>query len=256
MEKDFYLQYASVEDKHWWFIARRQILQQVIRKLNLPKNAQILEAGCGTGGNLQMLSRYGEVSAMELDEIACQLANQRQVTHVKRGSLPDNIPFASDYDLVLILDVIEHLDNDLSALEALYYKLKPGGYLLVTVPAYMFLWSEHDEINHHKRRYQLKALKQVVKKAGYEISYGSYFNTFLFPLVATVRFLTKLLPKQEKKNQNQISSDLVVPSRLVNQILKFIFASERYFISKFPFPFGVSVLLLARKPVNTVNSEQ
>ncbi len=254
MEKDFYLQYASVEDKHWWFVARRKILQQVICRLSLPKNAQILEAGCGTGGNLQMLSRYGEISAMELDETACQLANQRQITQVKRGSLPDNIPFASDYDLILILDVIEHLDDDLSALKALYYKLKPGGYLLVTVPAYMFLWSEHDEINHHKRRYRLKTLKQVVKKAGYEISYGSYFNTFLFPVVAIVRSLAKLLPKQ---NNNQISSDLVVPSKPVNQILKSLFANERYLINKFPLPFGVSVLLLARKPKKgTGNSEQ
>lgn len=245
MEKDFYLQYASVEDKHWWFVARRQIIQQVIRRLYLPKNAQILEAGCGTGGNLQMLSRHGQVSAMELEEIACQLANQRQVTQVKRGSLPDNIPFDLQYDLILILDVIEHLDNDLSALKALYYKLKPGGYLLVTVPAYKFLWSEHDEINHHKRRYRLKDLKQIVRKAGYGISYGSYFNTFLFPVIAIVRSLAKLLPKQ---NKNQPSSDLVLPSKPVNQILKWLFASERYFINRFPLPFGVSVLLLARKP--------
>ena len=244
MEKDFYLQYASVEDKHWWFVARRRILQQVIRKLNLPTNAQILEAGCGTGGNLKMLSRYGQVSAMELDEIACQLANQRQVTQVKRGSLPLNIPFNSeDYDLIVILDVIEHLDDDLSALEALYYKLKPGGYLLVTVPAYMFLWSEHDEINHHKRRYRLKELKQVVRKAGYQVNYGSYFNTILFPLIAIARGLSKLLPKQ-----NQNSNDLKLPSKLVNKILQRIFASERYLINRFILPFGVSVLLLARKP--------
>ncbi len=248
MEKDFYLQYASVEDKHWWFVARRRILQQVIRKLNLPTNAQILEAGCGTGGNLKILSRYGQVSAMELDEIACQLANQRQVTQVKQGSLPDNIPFKSDYDLIVILDVIEHLDNDLSALEALYYKLKPGGYLLVTVPAYMFLWSEHDEINHHKRRYRLKGLKQVVKKAGYEVNYGSYFNTLLFPLIATARSLAKLLPKQnQNKYENQNSSDLRMPSKSVNKILQWLFASESYFINRFTLPFGVSVLLLARK---------
>ncbi|MGB3655481.1 MAG: class I SAM-dependent methyltransferase [Rivularia sp. (in: cyanobacteria)] len=245
MEKDFYLQYASVEDKHWWFVARRQIIEKVIQRLNLPQNAQILEAGCGTGGNLQMLSRHGQVSAMELEEVACQLANQRQVTQVKRGSLPDNIPFSLQYDLILILDVIEHLDDDLSALKALYYKLKPGGYLLITVPAYRFLWSEHDDINHHKRRYRLKGLKQVVKKAGYELNYSSYFNTFLFPVVAIVRVLAKLLPKQ---NNNQISSDLVVPSKPVNHILKLLFASERYLIDKFTLPFGVSVLLLARKP--------
>lgn len=245
MEKDFYLQYASVEDKHWWFVARRQIIEQVIANLNLPKNSLILEAGCGTGGNLQMLSRHGRVSAMELDEIACQLANQRQVTPVKPGSLPDNIPFALQYDLILILDVIEHLDDDFSALKALYYKLKPGGYLLITVPAYQFLWSEHDEINHHKRRYRLKGLKEVVKKAGYQIHYESYFNTFLFPLVAIVRTLGKLLPKQ---NNNQLSSDLVLPSKPVNQFFKWLFASERYFIDRFSLPFGVSILLLARKP--------
>jgi len=245
MEKDFYLQYASVEDKHWWFVARRQIIAQVILRLNLPKNAQILEAGCGTGGNLQMLSRHGQVAAMELDEIACQLANQRRVTHVKRGSLPDDIPFTSQYDLILILDVIEHLDDDLSALKALYHKLKPGGYLLVTVPAYQFLWSEHDEINHHKRRYQFKHLKQVVKTAGYQVVYGSYFNTFLFPLVIIIRFVGRLLPKQ---NKNQLSSDLVLPSKPVNQFFKWLFASERHLINRLYLPFGVSVLLLARKP--------
>ena len=245
MEKDFYLQYASVEDKHWWFVARRQIIEQVIRKLSLPKNAQILEAGCGTGGNLQMLSRHGQVSAMELDEIACQLANQRQVTTVKRGTLPDNIPFALHYDLILILDVIEHLDDDLSALKALYYKLKPGGYLLVTVPAYQFLWSEHDEINHHKRRYRLQGLKEMVRKAGYEVIYGSYFNTFLFPIVVIVRGLGKLLQKQ---NNNQFSSDLVLPSKPVNQLLTWLFANERYLINRFTLPFGLSILFLARKP--------
>ncbi len=245
MEKDFYLQYASVEDKHWWFVARRQIIEQVIRKLSLPKNAQILEAGCGTGGNLQMLSRHGQVSAMELDEIACQFANQRQVTTVKRGTLPDNIPFALHYDLILILDVIEHLDDDLSALKALYYKLKPGGYLLVTVPAYQFLWSEHDEINHHKRRYRLQGLKQMVRKAGYEVIYGSYFNTFLFPIVVIVRGLGKLLQKQ---NNNQFSSDLVLPSKPVNQLLTWLFANERYLINRFTLPFGLSILFLARKP--------
>ena len=107
----------------------------------------------------------------------------------------------------------------------------------------MFLWSEHDEINHHKRRYRLKGLKQVVRKAGYQINYGSYFNTILYPLIAIARGLSKLLPKQ-----NQNSNDLKLPSKLVNKILQRIFASERYLINRFILPFGVSVLLLARKP--------
>ena len=244
MDKEFYLQYAAVEDRHWWFVGRRQIVEQVIRQLNLPKNAQILEAGCGTGGNLTMLARYGQISAMELDETACQLANERRVTTVKLGSLPDEIPFTSQYDLIVILDVLEHLDDDLAALQALSNRLNPKGWLLITVPAYQFLWSYHDEVNHHKRRYTLKNLKRVVRQAGYTIRYGSYFNTWLFPLVAGVRLLKNLL---KMDHHTAGSSDLVLPGKITNKFLTFLFASERYLINRVSLPFGVSVVLLAQK---------
>ena len=243
MDKDFYLQYASVEDKHWWFVGRRQIIDSFIHQLNLPKNAEILEAGCATGGNLMMLSAHGRVDAMEIDEIACELANQRQVTKVKNGSLPNNIPFKGKYDLIVILDVLEHLDNDLAALQTLYAKLKPGGWLLVTVPAYQFLWSQHDEINHHKRRYILSNLQQVVRKADYDLYYNSYFNTLLFPLIVFLRFWSKLF----KNSDSQAQGDLVMPSKFVNRFLTLLFASERYFLHRIRLPFGVSILLLARK---------
>ncbi len=245
MEKDFYLQYAAVEDQHWWFVGRRMIVEQIISNLNLPHNCKILEAGCATGGNLKMLARHGEIVAMELDEIACQLANKRQITQVKLGSLPNNIPFKDEYDLIVILDVIEHIDDDLAALKSLYSRLKPGGWLLVTVPAYQFLWSHHDEINHHKRRYVLRGLKQVVKLAGYTVRDSSYFNTFLFPIVATVRILRNLL---RIKDNSSDSSDLVLPAKPINKFLTFLFASERHLVNRFSLPFGVSVLLLAQKP--------
>ncbi|MBR8838903.1 MAG: class I SAM-dependent methyltransferase [Stigonema ocellatum SAG 48.90 = DSM 106950] len=244
MEKDFYLQYSAVEDKHWWFVGRRQILDQVIRKLRLPTDSKILEAGCGTGGNLRMLAHHGNLSAMELDETACQLANERQVIQVQLGSLPDNIPFTDEYDLIVMLDILEHIDDDLAALVALHSRLKPGGWLLITVPAYQFLWSRHDDINHHKRRYVLKGLKQVVSKAGYAVRYGGYFNSFLFPMVAGVRYLQKLLQIDSSSGS---SDDLALPSKPVNQFLSFLFASERHLIDRFSLPFGVSVLLLAQK---------
>jgi SAM-dependent methyltransferase len=244
MDKEFYLQYAAVEARHWWFVGRRRIVEQVIRQLNLPKNAKILEAGCGTGGNLTMLARYGQISAMELDETACQLANERQVTTVKRGSLPDEIPFTTQYDLIVILDVLEHLDDDLAALQALYRKLNSHSWLLITVPAYQFLWSYHDEINHHKRRYTLKNLKRVVKQAGYTVCYASYFNTWLFPLVAGVRLLKKIF---KMDHPSVDSSDLILPGKIVNKFLTFLFASERYFMNRISLPFGVSVVLLAQK---------
>ncbi|MBD2497025.1 bifunctional 2-polyprenyl-6-hydroxyphenol methylase/3-demethylubiquinol 3-O-methyltransferase UbiG [Nostoc sp. FACHB-280] len=244
MDKNFYLKYAAVEDQHWWFVGRRQIVEKLIRQLKLPNNAKILEAGCGTGGNLRMLARYGEVAAMEFDETACQLANERQVTTVQQGSLPDQIPFNDQYDLVVILDVLEHIDDDLAALEALSSRLKPNSWLLITVPAYQFLWSYHDEINYHKRRYTLNRLKRVVKLAGYNIRYGSYFNTWLFPLVAGVRLLKNLL-KLDKKSD--ASGDLNLPAQPINQFLTFLFASERYLINRFSLPFGVSVVLMAQK---------
>jgi SAM-dependent methyltransferase len=245
MDKDFYFQYAAVEDKHWWFVGRREILNRVIRQLRLPDNAKILEAGCGTGGNLRMLSRHGQVAAMELDEIACQFANQRQVTAVRLGSLPDQIPFADEYDLIVAFDVIEHLDDDLGALLALRSHLKAGGYLVITVPAYKFLWSHHDDINHHKRRYRLQGLVSVVRQANFTLRYGSYFNTLLFPLVAGVRLLQKLL-RLENKSQGS-SSDLALPPPPVNQFLSFLFASERHFMGKIRLPFGVSALIVAQK---------
>lgn len=246
MEKDFYLQYAAVEDQHWWFVGRRLIVDQVIRQLTLPKNAQILEVGCGTGGNLSMLARHGQVSAMELDETACLIANQRQVTKVYLGSLPERIPFTTEYDLIVILDVLEHLDDDLAALRKLHSQLKPGGWLLITVPAYQFLWSHHDEINHHKRRYVLRDLKRVVYKAGLAVRHGSYFNSFLFPIVAGVRIFRKLF---QMESNSALSSDLKKPPLPVNQLLTILFATERHLIGRFSLPFGVSILLLAQKKV-------
>lgn len=244
MEKYLYLKHAELEDKHWWFVGRRMIVEKIIRQLKLEKHSQIFEAGCGTGGNLNMLARYGEVSAMELDEMACQLANERKVTTVKSGSLPDKIPFSDEYDLIVLLDVLEHIDNDLEAAIALNSRLKPGGYLLVTVPAYQFLWSKHDEMNHHKRRYTLKQLKKVIKNSGYTVRYSSYFNSFLFPIVAGVRLLRNLV---KLETDNVDSSDLNLPAKPVNKLLTFLFGSERYLIGNVSIPFGVSVLLLAQK---------
>ncbi len=245
MEKEFYLQYAAVENKHWWFMGRRKIVEKVIQQLKLPVNTEILEAGCGTGGNLAMLSRYGNISAMEIEEIACQIANERKITTVKKGSLPDNIPLKGEYGLIVMLDVLEHIDDDIAALEALHSLLKPDGYLLITVPAFPFLWSRHDEINHHYRRYIKSTLQRVAIQGGYKLNYTTYFNFFLFPIVAIIRSLKKLL-KIDEKNLN-ISSDLNIPRKPINKFLSYLFASERYFMKWFSMPFGVSLLLVAQK---------
>jgi SAM-dependent methyltransferase len=250
METAFYQQYATVEDTHWWFVGRRRIVRSVIASLKLPATADILEVGCGTGGNLRMLSHFGQLNAMELNGDARALANTRDVVAVEEGRLPDRIPFATQYDLIVALDVIEHVADDRAAVAALCEYLKPGGYLLITVPAFPFLWSLHDEINHHFRRYRLGGLKTLIQQAGLQLQVSSYFNTWLFPAVALIRVVRRAL-KLEDKNKGQSdenhSDDLKVPMPLINHALIQLFGSERFLVQKPGLPFGVSAIVLARK---------
>lgn len=242
MEPNVYSLMDALEANHWWFAARRVIAEKIIKRLDLPLDAKILEAGCGTGGNLAMLSRYGQVHAMELDEQARQMANAKGVVQVLSGRLPDEIPYQQEqFDLIALLDVLEHVEDDRNTLSALGALLKPGGVLLISVPAFPFLWSAHDEVHHHKRRYLLGDLKSRLENAGLEITYTSYFNTILFPLVFGARLLGKLRSSKRK------NGDLAIPHPFVNWLLFSIFSSERFVLGRWPLPFGVSVMAVARK---------
>ncbi len=241
MEAEVYHKMASFEDRHWWFVGRRKICDRLLAKLSLPADARIMEAGCGTGGNLKMLSRYGDVVGMELDETAITFATARNVGHVTYGCLPGNIPLDKrSFDLIVLFDVLEHIEEDKVTLEALREYLKPSGRLLITVPAYHYLWSRHDEIHHHKRRYDKRKLFSIVSTAGYNVEYISYYNIFLLPLMAFVRLLQRL-------TGISLSNELEMPSTIVNKILGNIFASERFIIGRLSLPFGGSIILTANK---------
>ncbi|MGI9175588.1 MAG: class I SAM-dependent methyltransferase, partial [Rhodothermales bacterium] len=218
-----------------------RILDRVLDNLDLPADAALLEAGCGTGGNLAMLARHGRLRAFEIDDGAREVADKRGVTDVAAGVLPEPIPFEDErFDLIAMLDVLEHVADDRAALVNLRARLKPGGRLLLTVPAYMFLWSRHDEINHHHRRYVRDELATRVREAGYHVRYASYFNTLLFPFVLGIRTLNNLLGRDE-------GSDLAMPSPLVNKLLTRVFASERHLVPRTALPLGVSILLVAQR---------
>ena len=241
MDTAYYAEYAAAEDAHWWFVARRRILDSVLSSLDLPADAAILEAGCGTGGNLAMLARHGHLRAFEIDEGAREVAGKRGVTDVAAGALPRPIPFDGErFDLIAMLDVLEHVADDRGALVNLRERLKLGGRLLLTVPAYMFLWSRHDEINHHQRRYTRGPLVRLLQETGYDVRHASYFNTLLFPCIFGVRTLGNLLGRDE-------GSDLAMPSPPVNKLLTEVFASERHLVPRAPLPFGVSLLLVAQR---------
>lgn len=240
MDTQMYQTMMELEEKYWWFVARRSILEQVIKKLNLPESAEIFEAGCGTGGNLAMLARHGQVYGMELNDTARTYASKLQLAQIQPGCLPNDIPFPEQkFDLIVLLDVLEHIEEDAASLQALTAKLKPSGYLLITVPAYAWLWSKQDEILHHKRRYRQQNLLPLVRNADYQVNFISYFNFILFPIIAGIRLLLNLLGKG--------GNELIMPPKPINDMLTFLFAMERHLVTRIFLPFGVSLLVLAQK---------
>ncbi len=241
MDQDQYHLMASLEDRHWWYVARRQILDRVIRKRVGESPGRILEIGCGTGGNLGFLSRLGPVKACETNDEARRLAIEKTNLKVAGGSLPDKRPFADEaFDLVCMFDVLEHIEDDRGALASVLANLMENGYFILTVPAYMWLWSRHDTLNHHKRRYVMSDLIRLLKTAGFEPVHASHFNTILFPVIALVRLAQKALHLNE-------ADDLAMPTWLINSMLGSLFASERWFVPYLALPFGVSILVVAQR---------
>ncbi len=241
MDPSLYKAMHQVEECHWWFTARRQIVQRLLQSLSLPADARLLDMGCGTGGNLQMLSRFGEVTAIELEPAARALAEGRHIAPVYAGSLPDELPPLAPFDGIVLLDVLEHVEEDLAALRRLATLLKPDGALIVTVPALPWLWGHHDEIHHHHRRYTRQSLQQLAESAGLSVEKISYCNSWLFPLVAMTRLLERLLP-----SKGETSTGLSIPPTALNKLLHFIFASEASRITKGGFPIGVSLIAVLR----------
>ena len=241
MERKVYEQMAKLDGQHWWFTARRRILDGVIERIiRPPRDARILELGAGTGHNLAMLSRFGRVEASELDPVARELASERLGRHVVEAALPDLSRFPDGaYDLVALLDVLEHVPDDKGSLQAIYELLKPGGALLVTVPINPWMWTAHDVAHHHHRRYRKQEIRKLAEGAGYSIDLLSPFNTLLFPPIAAARLLGKLAGKDD--------SDDAMPSPLVNRTLDAVFGLERSLIGRIPMPFGVSLVAVLRR---------
>jgi SAM-dependent methyltransferase len=242
MERKVYEQMAQLDSRHWWFTARRRILDGVIERIVRPaKGARILELGAGTGHNLAMLSRFGSVEASELDPVARELASERLGRLVVEAALPDLSMFpAQSYDMIALLDVLEHVPDDKGSLAAIYERLKPGGALLLTVPINPWMWTAHDVAHHHHRRYRKREIEKLALDAGYAIELLSPFNSLLFPPIAAVRGIGKLTGKDD--------SDDAMPSPPVNKALDLIFGLERGLIGRVPMPFGVSLVAVLRRP--------
>jgi SAM-dependent methyltransferase len=250
MEPETYQLMRQVEDEHWWFVARRNIIGTLLDRLNLPAHAEILEVGCGTGGNIALLKRFGTVTCVELDNIAAQLARDRNLANVLYGKLPDELPkFSRQFDVITLFDVIEHVKEDGASLQALSSLLNPGGRIVITVPAFSFLWSQHDDENHKQRRYRRRDLVGLARQCGLSLDYISYFNFWLFPPVASVRLIRKIIPYQESWQ------DMRKPNEMVNRVLQSVFGSERHVVGRMSLPFGISLMAVMSITGSTSGSE-
>lgn len=241
MERVVYDRIRVLEQSHWWFAGRRKILTGLIGDLALPERARILEVGCGAGGNIEMLRRFGAVKAMEPDAPSRAYASERHGMTVDDGLLPDGAPYApASFDAVCAFDVVEHVDDDAATVRALGRLLDRDGYLVITVPAYGWMWSGHDEAHHHKRRYSRAAMERLVRDAGLEVVRASYFNSLLLPMAAGVRLVKRALRIH--------TEDDAMPPAGLNSLLARIFGSEAGWLRRRSLPFGLSIVVIGRRP--------
>ncbi|MBX3255536.1 MAG: class I SAM-dependent methyltransferase [Chitinophagaceae bacterium] len=248
MNPEYLRKYYDYERNHWWFRVREKIIRQQINS-SLPsyKPLKILNAGCATGRSSEMLQQYGEVFSVEKDHDVCVFLREKLNMEVWEAGL-ESLPFDDDFfDVVCVFDVIEHIAEQELAVAELFRVCKPGGFFYCSVPAFSFLWSIHDEVNHHKRRYTKRSLRCVLDKK-FVIEYNTYFNFILFFPV----WLSRCVLQRMRKSPGMVSdfeSGKILNSRFFSFFFKSLFSIELLLLRYFTLPFGVSILLRARKPI-------
>jgi len=237
--------FDRAEDSHWWFLARRRIVLCLVRGLirKTGSRPRILDIGCGMGGTLRELEKLGAATGVDISSRAVEFSRRRGCRDVRRiDGL--SLPFREgSFDLVVSLDVIEHIEDDVAALREYGRVLAPSGRLLITVPAFSWLWSRHDDDNLHLRRYTRRFLRSRLAAAGLRPERITYFCTFLFPLVVLVRLWERMRPRPPEVPAGQALAQL--PPAL-NRVLAGVFGSERLWLSLLGFPWGSSLLAVCR----------
>lgn len=249
MESRVYKGIAEIEEYHWWYRGRRVIIRALLERQLSGDSAgrQVLSVGCGMGGELEFLQEFGDVSGIDPSEEALSYCRERGYVKGIRRAGAEQIPFPDgSFDAVFILDALEHVADDERASREIFRVLRPGGLLVVTAPAFEWLWSRADERSHHYRRYTRRQLTSTLRKAGFSIERTSYFNTILFFPIAAAKIATRLF-----EPSFLAGSEVKLPPKLLNKFCYSLFSREVWLLSRRTLPFGISVCALARRPVTS-----
>jgi len=240
--------FFQVEEAHWWWIGRKNIIKSLLNSKGTRSKNMILDAGCGTGSNITFFNQFGTTYGIDISSVATNFCRRRGIKNVKTGDV-SKLPYKNNFfDIVSCMDVLEHIENEEKAINEMLRVLKPGGILILTVPALPFLLSKHDNAQGHFRRYNRKYLKKILKSSGFEEERISYFNTLLsFPIIL-LRLLSKLEPFSSLADFDAKINYDIYKARTFNSLLASIFSLEAKLLKKTNMPFGVSLVAFYKKP--------
>jgi SAM-dependent methyltransferase len=240
------------EDKHWWFASRTRALLAMMDPILPGRDLRLLDVGCGAGNMIHHLSRYGQVKGVEIDPRPVAVAHQRGYD-VDQGDATQGLDYGdASFDTVSALDVIEHNEDDMSILREMFRVLKPGGHAVITVPAFMWLWSHNDDINAHLRRYTVGELRRKLQEAGFRIRRMTYNNFFVFPMAAAMILMRRGSDSQPELASHHLSQDeyqveMEPASPPVNAVLTVVGWMEAQVLRLLSLPVGTSIIAIAEK---------
>lgn len=240
MEKYLYEDLYNIEDSHWWHVSKRETVFAMIKRFLKVKKPIILDMGCGTGKNIELLKKFGNVYGIDKSEEAIRYCKKRGLRNVELGSIYNTSYKKSSFELITLLDVLEHTQEE-KTLREISRLLTTDGVLVLTVPAYTWLWSHWDVLQHHKKRYSQKDLRELLEKSGFKVLKISYMFSFLVLPLIFVRVFKNIFFK------NNYSSDFKLTFKFLDRILVGVSDLERWLIVKCNIPFGTSIVCVAQR---------
>ena len=247
MDRSAYDRHVELDQQHFWRVAKRRLVLECLaqRLLDVPRwpdvtQRRVLDIGGACSVISQQLSAFGDVTVVEPDADSVALARSQLGVQARVGALPHDLHVSGPFHIVVLLDVLEHVEEDLESLRIIRSLLDPSGVLILTTPAYQWLWSSHDQVLHHHRRYSRRRLRNLLHSAGYRVQRLSYYTGFLLPLVALQRLYYRL-----RRSPATLTYRVHVPGRAVNTSLQAVMSMERWLLRHVNMPFGSSLLAVA-----------